>query len=106
MPHSLRAIRCPTMRQRTRWLIFAAACIVVDVCGAALEPGRNNTTRMSFLLLAGVPLTAVAAWTLKGWFAQRRKPLSGVCRKCGYNLTGNVSGVCPECGEAVAKKTA
>ena len=21
-----------------------------------------------------------------------------VCRKCGYNLTGNVSGVCPECG--------
>ncbi len=28
----------------------------------------------------------------------RRKP-PGHCRKCGYNLTGNVSGVCPECGE-------
>jgi rubrerythrin len=25
----------------------------------------------------------------------------GQCRKCGYDLTGNVSGVCPECGEAV-----
>lgn len=23
------------------------------------------------------------------------------CRKCGYNLTGNVSGVCPECGERI-----
>ena len=23
------------------------------------------------------------------------------CRKCGYDLTGNVSGVCPECGEAI-----
>jgi predicted RNA-binding Zn-ribbon protein involved in translation (DUF1610 family) len=23
------------------------------------------------------------------------------CRKCGYNLTGNVSGVCPECGTPV-----
>jgi hypothetical protein len=23
------------------------------------------------------------------------------CPNCGYNLTGNVSGVCPECGEAV-----
>ena len=24
------------------------------------------------------------------------------CRRCGYNLTGNVSGRCPECGEAIA----
>ena len=23
------------------------------------------------------------------------------CRSCGYNLAGNVSGVCPECGSAV-----
>ncbi|UCG15461.1 MAG: hypothetical protein JSV19_09200 [Phycisphaerales bacterium] len=23
----------------------------------------------------------------------------GHCQSCGYNLTGNVSGVCPECGE-------
>jgi uncharacterized paraquat-inducible protein A len=22
----------------------------------------------------------------------------GFCSRCGYNLTGNVSGVCPECG--------
>ena len=27
----------------------------------------------------------------------------GHCQKCGYNLTGNVSGVCPECGEAVGR---
>ena len=24
-----------------------------------------------------------------------------LCLKCGYNLTGNVSGVCPECGEEI-----
>jgi hypothetical protein len=24
-----------------------------------------------------------------------------LCRKCGYNLTGNVSGVCPECGTRI-----
>ena len=23
------------------------------------------------------------------------------CIKCGYDLTGNVSGVCPECGERI-----
>ncbi len=32
----------------------------------------------------------------------RRSPRAatdGKCRSCGYNLTGNESGVCPECGE-------
>ena len=33
---------------------------------------------------------------------QRKK---GLCLKCGYNLTGNVSGVCPECGEKVEAGT-
>lgn len=26
------------------------------------------------------------------------KPLVGRCRMCGYDLSGNVSGVCSECG--------
>ena len=30
----------------------------------------------------------------------RRK---GLCLRCGYNLTGNVSGVCPECGAEVCE---
>lgn len=29
---------------------------------------------------------------------------AGHCRSCGYNLTGNVSGRCPECGCAVSEK--
>ena len=34
----------------------------------------------------------------------RPKPLpDGKCRSCGYNLTGNVSGVCPECGTPIEK---
>jgi hypothetical protein len=33
----------------------------------------------------------------------RRWGVVGVCLNCGYNLTGNVSGVCPECGEPVDK---
>jgi hypothetical protein len=44
------------------------------------------------IVLVGLP----TAWL--SWRDRRRIP-PGHCRKCGYNLTGNVSGVCPECGE-------
>lgn len=43
------------------------------------------------LLLVAVPLFVVS----------RNFP-SGHCRRCGYNLTGNTSGTCPECGTTVA----
>jgi hypothetical protein len=34
------------------------------------------------------------------WIKSKRR--AGGCRKCGYDLTGNVSGVCPECGSKIA----
>jgi hypothetical protein len=42
------------------------------------------------VLLLGVPATALL------WWLDRQRP--GFCRECGYDLTGNVSGRCPECG--------
>lgn len=33
---------------------------------------------------------------------RRTRAVPGGCGGCGYDLTGNVSGVCPECGLAVA----
>lgn len=34
------------------------------------------------------------------WYADRKRTPPGHCRRCGYNLHGNTSGRCPECGEA------
>jgi hypothetical protein len=28
----------------------------------------------------------------------------GLCPKCRYNLTGNTTGICPECGTAISRK--
>jgi hypothetical protein len=44
--------------------------------------------------------SALPAWRLARWSRRRRRP--GLCPSRGYNLTGNVSGVCPECGGAMA----
>jgi len=33
------------------------------------------------------------------WLTGRKRHPRGTCSKCGYNLTGNVSGRCPECGK-------
>jgi hypothetical protein len=35
----------------------------------------------------------------------RRRARSGrpLCRSCSYDLTGNISGVCPECGKSIQK---
>lgn len=32
---------------------------------------------------------------------RKRKSPADHCKSCGYNLTGNVSGRCPECGKAL-----
>ncbi len=47
-----------------------------------------------------IPLLIFAVPTFILWRRDRRHP-PGHCQRCGYDLTGNVSGRCPECGEAV-----
>lgn len=47
-------------------------------------------------IVATLPL-AVAA------FARRKRLGPECCKTCGYNLTSNVSGICPECGQACAQ---
>ena len=47
---------------------------------------------------------AWAALSMWMWRRARRLNLQGHCSTCGYNLVGNVSGICPECGERVDRK--
>ncbi len=38
------------------------------------------------------------------WSDHRRRMRAGCCEKCGYDLTGNTTGRCPECGMMTAMK--
>ena len=53
------------------------------------------------LLLALPPL-----WWLYRYHRRGARLDGGACDRCGYDLTGNVSGVCPECGEQRGRVTA
>lgn len=51
---------------------------------------RTGCSLLTPLLLLGLPTALL--W----WRQHRARP--GHCRSCGYDLTGNTSGQCPECG--------
>ncbi len=50
-------------------------------------------------------LMIFAAWGLVIWARTKTvRARPDLCLKCGYNLTGNESGVCPECATPVPKQ--
>lgn len=97
--------------------------------GCRFGNGGGFNLRIEYLPTAGVPPAYLPLWKRIGsvmqvvavphwfvavlsaalpgrwlwvWGRSRRRMLRqglGLCARCGYNLTGNVSGTCSECGE-------
>ena len=53
---------------------------------------------MPFVLLAAYPCIALVAGIIRRRREKLRRQNEMRCLQCGYDLTGNVTGVCPECG--------
>lgn len=72
------------IRERVRWL-------------PRVDRGPNYwVLRIPFY----VPLALLGGAVL--WLRHLdRHRVPGHCQRCGYDLTGNVSGTCPECGDAL-----
>ena len=54
-----------------------------------------------FFLAVSYPAFRLGRGVIQG----RKRKRASLCRQCNYNLTGNESGYCPECGEAVSRET-
>jgi rubrerythrin len=52
-------------------------------------------------MLVGLLAIVVAVDVIRRLDRIRRLRKQHVCYHCGYDLTGNVSGICPECGMSV-----
>ena len=72
---------------------------------------QTDTHRVTHIGLHYIPLVGVLATYpiiamvtfIRGPLRRYHRRKRGLCVRCGYNLTGNVSGVCPECGTRVEK---
>ncbi len=67
---------------------------------ATFTSGNTRMTWVEFPI--GVVLLAVAVPTLLVWRFWPKPVKPGHCR-CGYDLTSNVSGTCPECGRRATR---
>ncbi len=94
-------------RHRAAWHLYAGQQTADIDRWVSLWPSRYirfNFRPSSYEFERGIDLplptvlaTAALATSLL-WAAGRRRYTSGHCQHCGYDLTGNVSGTCPECG--------
>ncbi len=71
--------------------------------GISWSPNRVDlprwTSLLALILLGTYPITTYARGPLRRYNRRR----NGCCIDCGYDLTGNESGVCPECGTKVER---
>lgn len=79
---------------------FTLGVAALFLIGAWIEAARPEAdTPPCHMMLPFVLWTAAA---YRHWLRPAKRAfIPGRCTKCGYNLTGNVSGVCPECGTPV-----
>ena len=89
MPESVRAVLA---------MVACVACYAV----AAYAVATRQVSRPPVFLLVVVATLAVL-WVLyrpyEAYLLRLERQAKGLCVACGYDLAGNVSGKCPECGQ-------
>lgn len=77
-------------------VVISLVLMLADIVLDQLAPWLQIVTRVARIACMLAVLPAVILFR-REWDRDHRQK-TGCCRHCGYNLTGNVSGVCPECG--------
>jgi hypothetical protein len=82
--------------------LFSFLFIIYQLVDVVPYPQMKRDWVIGSLVLAGAALGFLwlALASHRKASRQRKRLKNGHCVPCGYDLTGNVSGVCPECGTA------
>ncbi|GMU22302.1 MAG: hypothetical protein AMXMBFR13_23880 [Phycisphaerae bacterium] len=76
----------------------ASGMFIIILAGKESRHGDLTITIWSCLIMLAVGFASRYAASYRPIWDRRRRFPVGSCQACGYNLTGNVSGTCPECG--------
>lgn len=107
---SLFARQKPSNLRCVVYALFAlAAGSVLAGIAVSLPPGEP--VRWPYIALGctigGTGLFALAIPVVREWHSivRRNRGHEGLCPNCGYDLRGNTSGRCPECGSAAQPRS-
>lgn len=84
--------------------IGSGAVAALVASGILVTPVPGPGIGLALPVALGAALIAYPVWfglqrlAQKFWETRRRFPAIWECTGCGYNLTGNTTGRCPECG--------
>ena len=102
-PRKLLPAPSPPPPGRRLFALVSALCLLAALL--TLDAGFRGGTLTVRLEWYHLPLLVPPlAWVLRDnarRFEERQRAdrrRAGLCPACGYDLTGNVSGTCPECG--------
>jgi len=73
--------------------------VAVGIAAATLflaGGGESSLGLLIYLGMLGIPLGVLIATR------SASQPVTGLCLRCGYDVRGIASGICPECGTAIA----
>jgi hypothetical protein len=110
---AIRRERRMKVRRTRRVLVISLVTVAVVLPAAALLSGTSlgeawaavRDTPVIYLLFIVVPAVGIVLVVVTLQLQRTRltaRKNRFLCAKCGYNLTGNASGVCPECGNQIA----
>ena len=88
------------------WVLFYAILAWFIPMDSTGDPVLDKQTDQNAILVA-ISVTVIAALlALMEWFRSLRSAnikQKDLCTQCSYNLTGNTTGTCPECGHVIEK---
>jgi hypothetical protein len=83
------------------WSWQVVWCLGIELSEESFPgPSTRRSVWLPYWLLTALMLI-LPAFQLRRRLREQRKVKQGRCSSCGYDLTGNRSGICPECGRAL-----
>jgi hypothetical protein len=90
-------------------VLFAVASLLMVILAVAeyfqvgvfRQLGQHPTAVTVAVAVARAGIWITVSISLLHYRRQLRRRLRGDCLRCGYSLTGNTTGICPECGTVV-----